>query len=150
MREYNEDETALIDSCIASTGGSGNMPPDDYVQEAWIGWCHARDRYDESLGDWRSYAFVVITRRLRKVRRKWAKKFLELHCNLECNVIDSPEVRDAISSLPKRQRQAAELVLIAGYTTEDAADEIGVKVSRLSRWLASARESLREIVGESD
>lgn len=78
------------------------------------------------------------------------EKFLELHCNLECNVIDSPEVRDAISSLPKRQRQAAELVLIAGYTTEDAADEIGVKVSRLSRWLASARESLREIVGESD
>ena len=53
-------------------------------------------------------------------------------------------LRGAVDCLPPRQRQAAKLCLLEGYTLRQAAQRLGISTSAVSRRLRAAKEQLRE------
>jgi RNA polymerase sigma-70 factor (ECF subfamily) len=58
-------------------------------------------------------------------------------------------VRIAMESLPTRQRQAVELVYLAGLVPDEAAQRLGCSLQTLYSYLCLARERLREQVQSS-
>lgn len=54
-------------------------------------------------------------------------------------------LQGAVACLPARQRQAAQLCLLEGYTLRQAAQQLGISVSAVSRRLRAATVQLQQL-----
>ena len=62
--------------------------------------------------------------------------------------VDSIAVRDAVSRLGEDQRAVVGLVLVEGFSYEEAAQVLGIPIGTVTSRLARAREALQAMLGD--
>ena len=60
------------------------------------------------------------------------------------SVIDADQIRLALRTLPRRERQVAELRLVLDLTTDETATVLGISAGTVKGYWSSARQRLRE------
>ncbi|MCP4613226.1 MAG: RNA polymerase sigma factor [Planctomycetes bacterium] len=132
---------------------------EDLAQEVFTRVWYQRSRY-QPLAPLKNYLLGVAANVLRE---DWAKSRGRIHldaCDLE-TVMDTSQpsppsqaqfaeqfqtVRTLMTSLPTRQRQAVELVYLAGLAPNEAARRLGCSKKTVRSHLCSARQKLRKLV----
>ena len=59
-------------------------------------------------------------------------------------------LRRALEELPEEYREPLVLQVIGGYSTEEIADQLGIKAGAVMTRLFRARKKLREMLGERE
>ncbi len=123
---------------------------DDVVQEAYLSLLK-RPRKCESEKHLKRLLVVVARRRLID---KWQKPGLPVDGNFLCENIAAkqnvdwekiPEyITDAINQLPKAFRETVRLVLLEGFTHQEAADKMGVSIGTVLSRVSRSKERLRK------
>ena len=128
---------------------------EDVTQEAFLA---ASQHWDEvggldNPGAW--VRRVAINRAASAYRRRRAEARAVLRLSGRRAVIVSPmsdsaeEVWRAVRSLPRRQREAIVLCLVAGYSRSEAAEMMEVSVETVKTHLERGRQMLADILKES-
>jgi RNA polymerase sigma-70 factor (ECF subfamily) len=131
---------------------------EDLAQEVFARVWYHRSRY-QPLAPLKSYLLGVAANVLREDRAK-SRGRVGLDARDPETVIDTSRpspplqaqsaeqlqaVRALMTSLPTRQRQAVELVYLAGLAPNEAARRLGCSLQTLYSHLSSAREKLRKL-----
>ena len=128
---------------------------EDVTQEAFLA---ASQHWDEvggldNPGAW--VRRVAINRAASAYQRRRAEARAVLRLSGRRPVIVSPmsesaeEVWRAVRSLPRRQREAIVLCLVAGYSRSEAAEMMQVSVETVKTHLERGRQALSDLLKES-
>jgi RNA polymerase sigma factor (sigma-70 family) len=141
----------LVRACILLTGGAAEG--EDLAQEAMA---RVLERWDRVSGmdDPGGYLYRTALNVHRKALRRLA---VAARRRAFSEPSDDPDVTDrhldlrrAIRSLPRAQREALVLVEWFGYSAEEAAVLLGIEATSVRGRLHRARQSLRQRYGGSD
>ena len=124
---------------------------EDAVQEAIVRAWERSDRGDhiEDLDGWVAAVAMNLSRsRLRHLRvERRARPRLVAAATTDGPSPDAVDVRHALSTLPRRQREAAVLRFYLDRTTEEIASAMGTSHGTVKRQLAQARAHLADALG---
>lgn len=80
-------------------------------------------------------------------RRALARKGQPQLVHVDPDIVTATVIREAVAALPRQQRAAVALHHLAGFTTAEVADQLGVAPATVRSNLHHARRSLREALG---
>jgi RNA polymerase sigma-70 factor (ECF subfamily) len=135
---------------------------EEVVQDVFLQLWHARVRYDERRGRFRSWLFVLArSRALDRVRARGSRPRGEPPTGREAAGAPDAEQRvlagererrvlEALAALPSGQRQAIELSFYRGLSHSEIAlqlaEPVGTVKSRMHRAMATLREALEGVL----
>jgi RNA polymerase sigma-70 factor (ECF subfamily) len=141
----------LARACLLLTGSAAEG--EDLAQEAMARVLERWDRVS-TMDDPEGYLFRTAFNLHRNAVRRLAMAARRQVSRDEVAEPDEPErrldLRRAIRSLPRGQREALVLVEWLGYTAEEAGSVLGIDPASVRGRLHRARQSLRERYGGSD
>jgi RNA polymerase sigma-70 factor (ECF subfamily) len=141
----------LARACLLLTGSAAEG--EDLAQEAMARVLERWDRVS-TMDDPEGYLFRTAFNLHRNAVRRLAMAARRQVSGDETPEPDEPErrldLRRAIRSLPRGQREALVLVEWLGYTAEEAGSVLGIDTASVRGRLHRARQSLRERYGGSD
>ena len=124
---------------------------DDLAQETFIfAWEH-RTRFDPARA-FRPWLFGIAWRKYRENKRGWLRRLLrEAAADAETVANPDPGMRldiaAALGGLPREQRAALLLCLMAGFTHEEAAAALALPLGTVKSHIARGRDRLTAMLG---
>ena len=134
---------------------------EDVMQQAYLALVEGKARFDgeASLKTW-LYAVIRNSARRHQRRQRLEQRRMapmgdqEFVDGTSPAVLDgeavSPALRQAIESLPERQRQVLELVIDADFTVEESARVLGISVGSARTHYHRAKQTLRQQLENQD
>lgn len=152
VREFVASEYGRVVGAVTMAVGSRDLA-EDAVQDALVKVLRDRHRPDR-MGAWVTVVAInearqVIRRRgaeARAVNRAVAVPRTDPFHEVEIG----GSLREALSGLPERQRDAVLLHYFLDYSVAEAAAALGVDVGTIKTHLHRARAALSDVIGEED
>jgi RNA polymerase sigma-70 factor, ECF subfamily len=153
IRRFLHESYPQVVGAVALVAGD-LATAEDAVQEAIVRAWERTDRGDriDDLDGWVAAVAMNLSRsRLRHLRvERRARPRLVAAATIDGPTPDAIDVRRALSTLPRRQREAAVLRFYLGCTTEETASAMGTSHGTVKSQLAKARAHLAVALGVPD
>jgi RNA polymerase sigma factor (sigma-70 family) len=134
----------------AAAVGAVGIDPDDVVQEALVRAWRKRTSYDPQRGSARTWLLAITADRARRMRARRARfEFANPDAAGEAipHVSADLDLRQAVTALAPRQRQAVLLFYYVDLSIEETARLMGCAEGTVKSTLADARKNLAELLG---
>jgi RNA polymerase sigma-70 factor, ECF subfamily len=137
---------------LAAAAGHGLLPAEDLVQEA-MARAIAREKAGPGIDDLGSYLRRIVMNTCRsEMRRKFVRRSAAPKLASDGSHTDSyPSDLDAVlTALGPVDRALLLLTVIDGLSTQEAAEQIGVKAPAARKRLSRAKQRIRQQLEEAD
>lgn len=130
---------------------------EELAQETFMrAWKAIDSLQDDSAA--KSWLFTIVRR---ENARQYERKRLDLVDDVDFDRVGATReeydtsteafvLRRALAELPEEYREPLVLQVIGGYSTEEIADQLGIKAGAVMTRLFRARKKLREMLGERE
>jgi len=127
---------------------------DDIVQEAIMKAWAARDRFEPGT-NLKAWLFTILRNTFYSNRRRHGREVQDeddiilgniLSPSGQTSQMELQELRRALTMLPDEQREALILIGAGGFSHEEAAEIMGVKIGTIKSRVSRAREALQGIL----
>lgn len=153
IRRFLDESYPRLVGAVALVAGD-LATAEDAVQEAIVRAWERTDRGDriEDLEPWVATVAMNLSRsRLRHLRvERRARPRLVAASTVDGPNADAVDVRRALATLPRRQREAAVLRFYLDYSTQEIASAMGTSHGTVKSQLAKARAHLADALGVPD
>jgi RNA polymerase sigma-70 factor (ECF subfamily) len=132
---------------------AGGIDPDDIVQEALIHAWKKRTSFDPSRGSARTWLLAITADQARRLRSRWRTWELgdpSTSAAAGGDVTADLDLRQAISALSARQRQAVLLVYYVDLSVAEAARTMNCSKGTVKSTLSDARARLAQLLEDGN
>ncbi|MDX1594077.1 MAG: sigma-70 family RNA polymerase sigma factor [Gammaproteobacteria bacterium] len=130
---------------------------EELSQETFLRAWKAIDSLDDEKAA-KSWLFTIVRR---ENARQYERKRLDMVDDVDFERVGAPReeydtsteafvLRRALEALPEEYREPLVLQVIGGYSTEEIAEQMGIKAGAVMTRLFRARKKLREVLGERE
>lgn len=129
---------------------------EDVAQDTFLSAWRALSRFDPA-GNFRAWLFGIGWRKCRESRRSFSRRQRRQTVAMEtasgivaADQNDRIDLSAAVSRLPRDERSAVLLCLMAGFSHEEAAQIMGLTARNLKSLVARGRAKLMNMIGDDD